>query len=246
MTCPKALLGAENQLTMSVSRTSPVKLQPNAGAKSEDRLRAHYRSWRCGLHKAKDYRVKVLRTLAQEGDTEAAQVLVDPPHQYGAVQCKECAGCHLMAKEKSCQACHGCLQGQGCEEHHRRCQDWLRSFTTFHDGSKICGHLLAVQRNTGEPFQVRGHSRGTQGNTWLWRGSPKVSSCTLKAILAKCHLACCHQQYATPTHTHDGYPAYMQLVGMRMLELMEVQRSCTIWSHWLDWAMALVSVLSTP
>ena len=40
------------------------------------------------------------------------------------------------------------------------------------------------------------------GNTWLWRGSPKVSSCTLKAILAKCHLACRHQQYATPTHTH--------------------------------------------
>ena len=35
------------------------------------------------------------------------------------------------------------------------------------------------------------------GNTWLWHGSPKVSSCTLKAILAKRYLACCHQQYAT-------------------------------------------------
>ena len=42
------------------------------------------------------------------------------------------------------------------------------------------------------------------GNTWLWRGSPKVSSCTLKAILAKRHLACCYQQYATPTHTHGS------------------------------------------
>ena len=64
---------------------------------AEDALRSKYREWRRTLHKAKDYRVKVLRAMADDGETEAAEMLNDPPRVYKAIRCKECSGCLLMA-----------------------------------------------------------------------------------------------------------------------------------------------------
>ena len=43
---------------------------PAAALQAEDQLRVHYRSWRRTLHKAKDYRVKVLHVLAGDGNGE--------------------------------------------------------------------------------------------------------------------------------------------------------------------------------
>ena len=122
-------------MSFNLTRTPPLGRQSPA-AQAEEQLQEHYRQWRRGLHKARDYRVKVLRTLAQEGDGEAAAILGVPPWAYGAVRCKECAGCLLMAGERACASCTGCLQGRGCEEHHR-CRNWPRNFATYHDGSEI-------------------------------------------------------------------------------------------------------------
>ena len=104
---------------------------------TEDKLRGQYRDWRRTLHRAKDYRVKVLRAMAEDGHVEAAEMLNDPPRAYKAVRCKDCAGCLLMAAEKACGKCQGCQQGRGCEEHHRRCATWARNANTFHGGSTI-------------------------------------------------------------------------------------------------------------
>ena len=127
---------------MSLQRTPPPSAAPRDDAateyeSSEIKLREHYRLWRRNLHKAKDYRVKVLRALAQEGDAEASEMLGEPARAYGAVRCKLCSGCLLMSSEKSCGVCRGCVGGRGCEEHHRRCREWPRNSNTFHDGSVI-------------------------------------------------------------------------------------------------------------
>ena len=104
---------------------------------AEEALRSKYREWRRTLHKAKDFRVKVLRAMAEDGEAEAAEMLNDPPRVYKAIRCKECAGCLLMAAEKACGCCQGCQQGRGCEEHHRRCVSWPRNANTYHGGSTI-------------------------------------------------------------------------------------------------------------
>ena len=104
---------------------------------SEERLRAHYRAWRRTLHKAKDYRVKVLHVLAGDGNGEAAGLLSEPARAYKAERCRECAGCLLMLREKACGECNGCKGGRGCEEHHRRCREWPRNANTFHAGSVV-------------------------------------------------------------------------------------------------------------
>ena len=116
----------------------------------EDKLRGQYRDWRRTLHRAKDYRVKVLRALAEDGQAEAAEMLNDPPRTYKAVRCKECAGCLLMAAEKACGKCQGCQQGRGCEEHHRRCAAWARNANTFHDGSTITAASSQFDVLTGD------------------------------------------------------------------------------------------------
>ena len=103
----------------------------------EEQLRAHYRAWRRMLHKAKDYRVKVLHVLAADGNGEAAGLLNEPARAYKAERCRECAGCRLMIKEKACADCNGCKGGRGCEEHHRRCREWPRIANTFHAGSVV-------------------------------------------------------------------------------------------------------------
>ena len=103
----------------------------------EDRLRCHYRAWRRTLHKAKDYRVKVLHVLAGDGNGEASGLLSEPARAYKAERCRECAGCLLMLREKACGQCNGCKGGRGCEEHHRRCRDWPRIANTFHSGSVV-------------------------------------------------------------------------------------------------------------
>ena len=108
-----------------------------AGQQAEEHLRTVYRCWRRTLHRAKDYRVKVLRALAEDGHAEAAELLNDPPRVYKATRCKLCAGCLLMNAEKACGGCQGCRQGTGCEEHHRRCLDWPRNANTYHGGSEI-------------------------------------------------------------------------------------------------------------
>ena len=120
---------------MSVARTPPG-LEPMM-AEKENRLRECYRSWRRTLHRAKDYRVKVLRTLADDGNGEAAEILKDPPRAYKATRCQNCAGCALLAREKGCGSCQGCQKSKGCEEHHRRCREWPRSAHAHHAGSVI-------------------------------------------------------------------------------------------------------------
>ena len=89
------------------------------------------------LHKAKDYRVKVLHVLAGDGNGEAAGLLSEPARAYKAERCRECAGCRLMIREKACGECNGCKGGRGCEEHHRRCREWTRNANTFHAGSVV-------------------------------------------------------------------------------------------------------------
>ena len=123
-------------MSHNLARTPPAAAAEQA-SHSEERLREHYRIWRRNLHKAKDYRVKVLRVLAQDGDAEAGELLGDPPRAYGAARCKLCSGCLLMAKERGCGSCRGCQGGRGCEEHHRRCRSWPRNCNTYHDGSEI-------------------------------------------------------------------------------------------------------------
>ena len=88
---------------------------------AEEQLRVHYRAWRRTLHKAKDYRVKVLHVLAGDGNGEAASLLSEPARAYKAERCQDCAGCKLMLREKACGECNGCKGCRGCEEHHRRC-----------------------------------------------------------------------------------------------------------------------------
>ena len=89
------------------------------------------------LHKAKDYRVKVLHVLAADGNGEASGLLNEPARAYKAERCRECTGCKLMAREKTCGECNGCKGGRGCEEHHRRCREWPRNANTFHAGSVV-------------------------------------------------------------------------------------------------------------
>ena len=117
---------------------------------TEDKLRCQYRDWRRTLHRAKDYRVKVLRAMAEDGQLEAAEMLNDPPRAYKAVRCKDCAGCLLMVAEKACGNCQGCQQGRGCEEHHRRCATWARNANTFHDGSTITAASSQFDLLTGD------------------------------------------------------------------------------------------------
>ena len=104
---------------------------------AEEQLRVHYRAWRRTLHKAKDYRVKVLHVLAGDGNGEAAELISEPARAYKAERCRGCAGCRLMLKEKACGECNGCKGGRGCEEHHRRCREWPRNANTFHAGSVV-------------------------------------------------------------------------------------------------------------
>ena len=108
-----------------------------ATQRAEDDLKTRYRDWRRTLHRAKDYRVKVLRALSEDGNVEAAELLHDPPRAYKAVWCKLCAGCLLMGTKKACGSCQGCMLGRGCEEHHRRCLQWPRNANTYHGGSEI-------------------------------------------------------------------------------------------------------------
>ena len=122
---------------MSLARTPPGQVREEMSA--EENLRATYRRWRRSLHHAKDYRVKVLRMLADDGDGEAAELLRDPARVYKASRCNVCAGCQLMSKEKPCGTCLGCERGRGCEEHHRRCADWPRNMHAHHAGSSITG-----------------------------------------------------------------------------------------------------------
>ena len=88
---------------MSVARTPPGLEQ--ARMAGEARIRELYRAWRRTLHRASDYRVKVLRTLADDGNGEAAELLSDPPRVQRAERCRMCAGCALMDSEKGCQTC---------------------------------------------------------------------------------------------------------------------------------------------
>ena len=122
-------------MSFSLARTPPGEAP--AVLLSEERLRAHYRAWRRTLHKAKDYRVKVLHVLAGDGNGEAAGLLGEPARAYKAERCRECAGCLLMLREKACGQCNGCKGGRGCEEHHRRCREWPRNANTFHAGSVV-------------------------------------------------------------------------------------------------------------
>ena len=122
-------------MSFSLARTPPGETP--AVMLIEERLRAHYRAWRRTLHKAKDYRVKVLHVLAGDGNGEAAGLLSEPARAYKAERCRECAGCLLMLREKACGNCNGCKGGRGCEEHHRRCREWPRNANTFHAGSIV-------------------------------------------------------------------------------------------------------------
>ena len=126
--------GAEDK--MSLSRTPPEGVAA-AALQAEDQLRTHYRAWRRALHRAKDYRVKVLHVLASDGNGEASGLLSEPARAYKAERCRECAGCKLMLREKACAECNGCKGGRGCEEHHRRCKEWPRIANTFHAGSVV-------------------------------------------------------------------------------------------------------------
>ena len=126
--------GAEDY-KMSLSRTPPR--EASALLQAEEQLRLHYRAWRRTLHKAKDYRVKVLHVLAADGNGEASGLLNEPARAYKAERCRDCAGCKLMAREKACGECNGCKGGRGCEEHHRRCREWPRNANTFHAGSVV-------------------------------------------------------------------------------------------------------------
>ena len=129
------LLGPKKKMSFSLSRTPPG--EPPAVMLAEEQLRVHYRAWRRTLHKAKDYRVKVLHVLASDGNGEASSMLNEPARAYKAERCRECAGCKLMLKEKACGECNGCKGGRGCEEHHRRCKEWPRNANTFHAGSVV-------------------------------------------------------------------------------------------------------------
>ena len=122
-------------MSFSLARTPPGDAP--AVMMAEEQLRVHYRAWRRTLHKAKDYRVKVLHVLAGDGNGEAAGLLNEPARAYKAERCGECAGCQLMIREKACGECHGCKNGKGCEEHHRRCSEWPRIANTFHAGSVV-------------------------------------------------------------------------------------------------------------
>ena len=122
-------------MSFSLSRTPPGGTP--AVMLEEDQLRSHYRAWRRALHKAKDYRVKVLHVLAGDGSGEASGILSEPARAYKAERCRECAGCLLMLREKACGQCNGCKGGRGCEEHHRRCREWPRVANTFHSGSVV-------------------------------------------------------------------------------------------------------------
>ena len=120
---------------MSVARTPPCQVQPEPSA--EVRIKLQYKVWRRALHQAKDYRVKILRTLADDGNGEAAELLCDPPREPKAARCNRCAGCGLMTEEGACKSCLGCERGKGCEEHHRRCRDWRTNAHAHHAGSVI-------------------------------------------------------------------------------------------------------------
>ena len=122
-------------MSFSLARTPPRETP--AVMLAEEQLRVHYRAWRRTLHKAKDYRVKVLHVLAGDGNGEAASLLNEPARVYKAERCRECAGCKLMLREKACVECNGCKGGRGCEEHHRRCREWPRNANTFHAGSVV-------------------------------------------------------------------------------------------------------------
>ena len=122
-------------MSFSLARTPPRETP--AVMLAEEQLWVHYRAWRRTLHKAKDYRVKVLHVLAGDGNGEAAGLLSEPARVYKAERCRECAGCQLMLREKACGECNGCKGGRGCEEHHRRCREWPRNANTFHAGSVV-------------------------------------------------------------------------------------------------------------
>ena len=122
-------------MSFSLARTPPG--QAAGPPPPEDQLREHYRAWRRALHRAKDYRVKVLHALAEDGNGEAAALLKEPSRVYKAERCRVCPGCRLMLKEKSCGVCVGCRGGKGCKEHHRRCHEWPRIANSFHAGSVI-------------------------------------------------------------------------------------------------------------
>ena len=72
--------------TQMTARTPPGASA--AGQQAEEHLRAVYCTWRRMLHRAKDYRVKVLRALVEDGHAEAAELLNDPPRVYKATRCK--------------------------------------------------------------------------------------------------------------------------------------------------------------
>ena len=122
-------------MSFSLARTPPREAP--AVMLAEEQLRVHYRAWRRTLHKAKDYRVKVLHILAGDGNGEAAGLLNEPARAYKAERCRDCAGCKLMLREKACSECNGCKGGRGCEEHHRRCREWPRNANMFHAGSVV-------------------------------------------------------------------------------------------------------------
>ena len=122
-------------MSFSLSQTPPGELP--VVLQAEEQLHIHYRAWRRTLHKAKNYRVKVLHVLAGDGNGEAAAMLNEPARVYKEERCRVCAGCLLMLRERSCGDCNGCKGGRGCEEHHRRCQEWPHNANTFHAGSVV-------------------------------------------------------------------------------------------------------------
>ena len=120
---------------MSVQRTPPK--EPVLDPCLEENLKTCYMVWRHLLHKAKDYRVKVLHALARYENAEAASLLGEPMRVRGAVRYKICAGCHIFEQEKTCGNCRRCASSSGCEGHHRCCEKWSRAMCTDHGGSSI-------------------------------------------------------------------------------------------------------------
>ena len=84
-------------------------------------------------------RIRILRSLANDGNIRAQELLGEPARPTLPVRCQECPGCIVFKDDGKCGRCQGCLSKKGCAEYQRLCFTWDRTANPFHDGSSATG-----------------------------------------------------------------------------------------------------------
>ena len=84
-------------------------------------------------------RVRILRSLADDGNVRAQKLLGEPARPSLPARCQGCPGCRVFKEDGGCGRCQGCLTNKGCAEYQILCFSWQRTANPFHNGSSVTG-----------------------------------------------------------------------------------------------------------